>query len=99
MRAASALTLLIAGCAQIAGLQDPPPPGNGCTDTVCDLANNCGCDDATQTCSWKSDTGDDYCRSDFGSASLGDGCGSDTDCVIGTSCADTRTSACQSRDV
>jgi hypothetical protein len=88
VRAAAALWVLVAGCAQIAGLQDPKSPdggGNGCTNAVCDLADNCGCD-ASTTCSWMSNTGDNYCRSNFGAATQGDGCGSDSDCVQGTSC-------------
>jgi hypothetical protein len=85
VRAAPALALLIAGCAQIAGLEDPKPPTNGCQNPVCDLASNCGCD-ASTTCSWMSTTGDNFCRSAFGAAKQGDGCAADTDCVQGTSC-------------
>ena len=86
MRAAIAL-LLFAGCAQIAGLKDPAPPatdGNGC-NRLCDVEDNCGCTSA-QTCSWNTDTGDPYCRDQFGAGNRGDGCAKDTDCVQGTSC-------------
>lgn len=89
MRAAIALSLSIAaGCAQLAGLKDPEPPdvdGNGCSNSVCDLQDNCGCT-AAQTCSWMSDKGNDYCRTGFGAAALGQGCAKDSDCVQGTSC-------------
>jgi hypothetical protein len=82
---AAAATLVLAGCAQIAGLEDPKPPNNGCNNLVCDLENNCGCTSA-QTCSWNGNTGDHYCRTVFGSAVLGDGCINDGDCAQGTSC-------------
>jgi hypothetical protein len=87
VRAALALWVVAAaGCAQIAGLQDPQPAvdSNGCSHT-CDLEDNCGCT-STQTCSWNGTTGDPYCRAAAGTAKLGETCVKDDDCELGTSC-------------
>ncbi len=74
-----------AGCAQLLGLEDPTQPDGGGCHRTCDLENNCGCTSA-QTCSWNSSSGDQTCRETSGSSSLGQGCATADDCVLGTDC-------------
>jgi len=88
---AALIGVLAAGCASILGIQDPQESqqstvdSNGCVHAPCDLPDNCGCQ-AAETCSWRSNTGESYCRATAGTAKRGEGCAKDDDCVKGTAC-------------
>jgi hypothetical protein len=82
--AAAALCLVLGGCAQILGLEDPQQPSACTGSSTCDLRDPTTC--SASTCRWNVECGEASCTDQSGGTALGGACTNGDQCVAGADC-------------